>query len=118
MLAELGDWLVEGFESNELRMAATLPQIEPKDAARVAWRMAQVKYPPFAPDRWSFRCRARGRRGVTLVRFFCVTDGVLEEVVSPAPWRPSFVESRRVESLGPHGRWPGNGSALHTRQNR
>jgi hypothetical protein len=73
MLSELGDWLVEGFEADEL------------------------------PETWSFRCRARGPRGVTLVRFFRVTDGVLEPVVSPAPWRPSFVEDAGGHSPGRRG---------------
>jgi len=95
MLTELGDWLVEGFEADELRMVATLPQIQPEDAAQIAWRMAQVKYPPSEPDAWSFRCRARAPGGVTLVRFFCVSDGLLEAVVAYPSWRPSFVEVPR-----------------------
>jgi hypothetical protein len=94
VLTELGDWLVEGFEGEELRMVATLPQVQPEDAARVAWRMAQVKYPPSAPDDWTFRCRSTGPGGITWVRFFCVTDGVLEPVAIHPSWRPSFVEIR------------------------
>jgi hypothetical protein len=93
MLTELGDWLVEGFEADELRIVATLPQVQPEDAALIVWRLAQAKYPPSNPDRWTFRCRSRGLGGPTLLRFFCVTDGALEAVVEHPSWRPSFVEA-------------------------
>ena len=109
MLTELGDWLVEGFEAGELRMFATLPQVQPGDAARIGWRMAQAKYPPSDPDLWSFRCHARGPGGVTLLRLFFVIDGVLEPADLRPSWRPSF-----VDVLHPGG--SSGGAGLHSSQ--
>jgi hypothetical protein len=82
VLTELGDWLVEGLEADELRVLLSCPQMAPEDAARLGWLSARAGYPGTEPGHWLFRCRSRERSGLTLLRFFRVPPGSLNPVAT------------------------------------